>query len=259
MSSAGSVAGAYPPAAGGSLAPGVGEGDAEAVGAGGLLLAGGSGDSVTGGGEVGVGTGGVTQAQVGVGTGRTGARPRTDRPEGLGAAPPAGAAAVRVGVGRGTGATPRTVGAGDAEPVTAGSRLGGGATSSLASALRPPTTAKYVPAAPASDSAPNVVAASARRCRGRWAGSYCGYSTPGGGSTARRAGRRERSYRSERQAPDTSRPTFLTTRSFRRSAKGSPPPETGASAGASPPERAGVRGKVRGAGVCRVRRGRVSG
>lgn len=114
----------------------------EGVGAGGLLLAGGSGVSTTGGGDVGVGTGGVTQAHVGLGAGRTGARPRTDLPPGLGAAPPTGATAVRVGVDRGTGATPRAVGAGDADPVTAGSRLGGGVASSLASALRPPTTAR---------------------------------------------------------------------------------------------------------------------
>ncbi len=141
MSSSGPVAGAYPPAAGGSLGPGVAAGDAEAVGPGGLLLTGGSGVSVTGGGDVGFGTGGVTQAQVGLGAGRPGGRPSTARPLGLGAVPPAGATTVRVGAGLGTEATPRAVGDGDAVPATDGSRSGGAA-SSLASALRPFTTAK---------------------------------------------------------------------------------------------------------------------
>lgn len=141
MSSAGLVAGAYPPAGGGSLGPGVGSGDAEPVGAGGVLLTGGSGVSATGGGDVGVGTGGVTHAQVGRGApGRAGALPSTARPLGGGAPPPTGGT-VRLGVGLGTEATPRAVGVGDGAPATAGSRFGG-AVSSLASALRPFTTAK---------------------------------------------------------------------------------------------------------------------
>ncbi|GAA4458836.1 hypothetical protein GCM10023170_057210 [Phytohabitans houttuyneae] len=89
-----------------------------------------------------MGTGGVTQAHVGLGAGRTGARPSTARPLGLGTAPPAGATTVRLGDGLGTDATPRAVGVGDAGPATAGSRFGGGTASSLASALSPPTTAK---------------------------------------------------------------------------------------------------------------------
>jgi hypothetical protein len=120
----------------------VGSGDAGPVGAGGLLLTGGSGVSATGGGEVGVGTGGVTQAQVGLGAaGRTGARPRTARPLGGGAAPRTGGGTARLDVGLGTEATPRAVGDGDGAPATDGNRFGGAA-SSLASALRPFTTAK---------------------------------------------------------------------------------------------------------------------
>lgn len=112
----------------------MGGGDAEAVGAGGLLLlTGGSGVSATGGD---VGAGRVAQAQVGLAASVLGGWLGAARRPGVGEVWPGGATTVRLGAG----VTPGAVGAGEVGSTAGG--WSGGAASSLARALRPPTTTK---------------------------------------------------------------------------------------------------------------------